>query len=45
MLELGLSHFLSLSAILFAISIVGIFINKKNMILLLMCISGYHRKR
>ena len=38
MLELGLNHFLSLSAILFAISIVGIFINRKNMILLLMCI-------
>jgi len=38
MLELGLSHFLSLSAVLFAISIVGIFINKKNVILLLMCI-------
>jgi NADH-quinone oxidoreductase subunit K len=35
---LGLSHFLSLSAVLFAISIAGIFINRKNMILLLMCI-------
>ena len=33
-----LSHYLSLSAALFAISIVGIFINRKNMILLLMCI-------
>ncbi len=38
MLELGLNHFLSLSAMLFAISIVGIFINKKNVILMLMCI-------
>ena len=35
---LGLSHYLSLSGILFAISIAGIFINRKNMILLLMCI-------
>ena len=33
-----LSHYLSLSAVLFAISIVGIFLNRKNMILLLMCI-------
>jgi NADH-quinone oxidoreductase subunit K len=38
MLELGLQHFLSLSGVLFAISAVGIFINRKNMILLLMCI-------
>jgi NADH-quinone oxidoreductase subunit K len=35
---LELSHFLSLSGALFAISIAGIFINRKNMILLLMCI-------
>ena len=35
---LTLSHYLSLSAVLFSISIVGIFINRKNMILLLMCI-------
>jgi NADH-quinone oxidoreductase subunit K len=35
---LTLSHFLMLSGILFAISIAGIFINRKNMILLLMCI-------
>ena len=38
MLELGLSHFLSLSAALFALSIAGIFINRKNLIILLMCI-------
>ena len=35
---LTLTHFLTLSAILFSISIAGIFINRKNMILLLMCI-------
>jgi NADH-quinone oxidoreductase subunit K len=35
---LTLNHFLYLADILFAISIVGIFINRKNMILLLMCI-------
>jgi NADH-quinone oxidoreductase subunit K len=35
---LTLTHFLMLSGVLFAISIAGIFINRKNMILLLMCI-------
>jgi len=35
---LTLTHFLLLSSVLFAISIAGIFINRKNMILLLMCI-------
>ena len=35
---LTLTHFLMLSGSLFAISIAGIFINRKNMILLLMCI-------
>jgi NADH-quinone oxidoreductase subunit K len=35
---LTLSHFLILGAILFAISIVGIFLNRKNMIILLMAI-------
>ena len=33
-----LSHFLILGAILFSISVAGIFINRKNMIILLMCI-------
>ena len=35
---LSLSHFLVLGAILFAISIVGIFLNRKNVIILLMAI-------
>jgi len=35
---LSLSHFLVLGAILFAISIVGIFLNRKNLIVLLMAI-------
>ena len=35
---LTLSHFLMLSGMLFAISLAGIFINRKNMILLLMCV-------
>lgn len=35
---LSLSHFLILGAILFAISMVGIFLNRKNLIVLLMAI-------
>ena len=38
MLTLSLSHFLILGAMLFAISIVGIFLNRKNLIVLLMAI-------
>jgi NADH-quinone oxidoreductase subunit K len=36
--ELSLVHYLILGAILFAISIVGIFLNRKNIIILLMAI-------
>jgi NADH-quinone oxidoreductase subunit K len=35
---LSLSHYLILSAILFAIAVVGIFLNRKNLIVLLMAI-------
>ena len=35
---LTLSHFLMLGAILFAISVVGIFLNRRNLIVLLMAI-------
>ena len=38
MIEIGLVHYLTLAAILFCISIAGIFINRKNLIVLLMCI-------
>ena len=38
MATLSLSHFLVLGAILFAISVVGIFLNRKNVIILLMAI-------
>jgi NADH-quinone oxidoreductase subunit K len=38
MLTLTLSHFLILGALLFAISIVGIFLNRKNLLVLLMAI-------
>lgn len=33
-----LAHMLTLSAMLFAISVAGIFLNRKNVLLLLMCI-------
>lgn len=33
-----LSHFLIVGALLFSISVAGIFLNRKNMIILLMCI-------
>ena len=33
-----LSHYLTLSALLFTISIAGIFLNRKNVIVLLMCV-------
>jgi len=35
---LTLTNYLTLSALLFAISVAGIFLNRKNVILLLMCI-------
>jgi NADH-quinone oxidoreductase subunit K len=36
--SLGIGHFLSVGAILFALSVVGIFLNRKNIIVLLMAI-------
>ena len=38
MLEIGLTHYLTLSAILFALGIFGIFLNRKNVIVILMSI-------
>ena len=35
---IGLPHFLLLAGLLFSISVAGIFLNRKNVILLLMCI-------
>ncbi|MDH4048689.1 MAG: NADH-quinone oxidoreductase subunit NuoK [Gammaproteobacteria bacterium] len=35
---IGLQHYLTMSAILFTLSVAGIFINRRNLILLLMCI-------
>ena len=35
---IGLAHYLLLAGILFSIAVAGIFINRKNVILLLMCV-------
>lgn len=38
MLEIGLAHYLSVAAILFTLGVLGIFLNKKNMIVILMSV-------
>lgn len=38
MMTLSLSHYLTLAAVLFAISVVGIVLNRKNLIVLLMAV-------
>jgi NADH-quinone oxidoreductase subunit K len=37
-MSLTLGHYLSLGAILFALSVIGIFLNRRNLIVLMMCI-------
>ncbi len=37
-MELGLAHYLAVSAALFTIGVVGIFVNRKNIIVILMAI-------
>ena len=38
MLEIGLAHYLTLAAVLFTLGIFGIFLNRKNVIIILMSI-------
>ncbi len=38
MLDIGLGHYLSVAAVLFAIGMAGIFLNRKNVIVILMSI-------
>ena len=38
MFEIGLGHYLTLGAIIFTVGVVGIFLNRKNIIVILMCI-------
>lgn len=38
MFEIGLSHYLSVAAVLFTLGIFGIFLNRKNVIIILMSV-------
>ena len=38
MIEIGLGHYLAVAAIIFTIGVFGIFVNRKNVIILLMCV-------
>jgi NADH-quinone oxidoreductase subunit K len=38
MFEIGLSHYLSVAAILFTLGVFGIFLNRKNVIIILMSV-------
>ena len=38
MLAIGLGHYLAVASILFALGIMGIFLNRKNVIVILMCV-------
>jgi NADH-quinone oxidoreductase subunit K len=38
MLEIGLAHYLTVSAVLFTLGIFGIFLNRKNVIIILMSV-------
>ena len=38
MIEIGLGHYLTLAAIIFVIGVIGIFLNRKNVIIILMSI-------
>ena len=38
MIEIGLAHYLFLSAIIFTIGVIGIFLNRKNVIVILMSV-------
>ncbi|MBX9618534.1 NADH-quinone oxidoreductase subunit NuoK [Candidatus Raskinella chloraquaticus] len=37
-MEIGLSHFLSVAAVLFTLGVFGIFLNRKNIIIILMSV-------
>lgn len=37
-MEIGISHYLSVSAVLFSIGMLGIFLNRKNILIILMSI-------
>ena len=37
-MEIGLAHYLTVAAMLFTLGVFGIFLNRKNVILILMCV-------
>ena len=41
MMEIGMMHYLILAGLLFTIGVFGIFLNRKNMIVILMSIGAY----
>ena len=43
-MTIGLGHYLSVAAILFTLGILGIFLNRKNVIVILMCVELIDRK-
>ena len=38
MIDIGLGHYLTLGAIIFSLGVIGIFLNRKNIIVILMCV-------
>ena len=38
MIEIGLGHYLTLAAIIFVVGVIGIFLNRRKVIIILMCI-------
>ena len=40
MINIGLGHYLTLGAIIFTIGVIGIFLNRKNIIVILMSIGN-----
>lgn len=38
MLEIGIAHYLTLAGILFTLGVFGMFLNRKNVIVILMCV-------
>ena len=40
MIDIGLGHYLTLGAVIFSIGVIGIFLNRKNIIVILMSIES-----
>ena len=41
-MDITINHFLAVSAVLFAVGVVGIFVNRKNIIVILMALERQH---